>query len=96
MYVDKRIFDPLIAVRKQVDGMMEGRDDRFYYVTSESVTEGHPDKVCDQISDGILDAYLGKDPKSRVAIEAMASANTFNFNNLNSFTRTNSIIEQTK
>ena len=38
MYVDKRIFDPLIAVRKQVDGMMEGRDDRFYYVTSESVT----------------------------------------------------------
>ena len=56
--------------------MMEGRDDRFYYVTSESVTEGHPDKVCDQISDGILDAYLGKDPKSRVAIEAMASANT--------------------
>ena len=76
MYVDKRIFDPLIAVRKQVDGMMEGRDDRFYYVTSESVTEGHPDKVCDQISDGILDAYLEKDPKSRVAIEAMASANT--------------------
>ncbi|MCD8276670.1 methionine adenosyltransferase [Enterocloster citroniae] len=56
--------------------MMEGRDDRFYYVTSESVTEGHPDKVCDQISDGILDAYLEKDPKSRVAIEAMASANT--------------------
>ena len=56
--------------------MMEGRDDRFYYVTSESVTEGHPDKVCDQIPDGILDAYLGKDPKSRVAIEAMASANT--------------------
>ena len=55
-------------------GMMEGRDDRFYYVTSESVTEGHPDKVCDQIADGILDAYLEQDSKSRVAIEAMASA----------------------
>ena len=54
--------------------MMEGRDDRFYYVTSESVTEGHPDKVCDQIADGILDAYLEQDSKSRVAIEAMASA----------------------
>lgn len=49
---------------------------RTYFVTSESVTEGHPDKVCDQIADGILDAYLEKDPKSRVAIEAMASTNT--------------------
>lgn len=47
-----------------------------YYVTSESVTEGHPDKVCDQIADGILDAYLEQDPRSRVAIEAMVSANT--------------------
>jgi len=37
--------------------------------TSESVTEGHPDKMCDQISDAILDAYLGADPDSRVACE---------------------------
>lgn len=37
--------------------------------TSESVTEGHPDKVCDQISDAILDAFLAQDPKSRVAVE---------------------------
>ena len=37
--------------------------------TSESVTEGHPDKICDQISDGILDAILEKDPKARVACE---------------------------
>ena len=43
--------------------MMEGRDDRFYYVTSESVTEGHPDKVCDQISDGILGCISGKGSK---------------------------------
>ncbi len=37
--------------------------------TVESVTSGHPDKVCDQISDAILDAYLAQDPKSRVAVE---------------------------
>ncbi|MFM2184478.1 MAG: hypothetical protein RIS55_126 [Actinomycetota bacterium] len=41
--------------------------------TSESVTEGHPDKVCDQISDTILDAILEKDPKARVAVETMAT-----------------------
>lgn len=41
--------------------------------TSESVTEGHPDKVCDQISDAILDAYLAVDPNSRVACEVCAS-----------------------
>ncbi|MDO5037645.1 MAG: methionine adenosyltransferase [Tissierellia bacterium] len=41
--------------------------------TSESVTEGHPDKVCDQISDAILDAILEKDPGARVACETMAS-----------------------
>jgi len=37
--------------------------------TVESVTSGHPDKICDQISDAILDAYLAQDPKSRVAVE---------------------------
>lgn len=47
-----------------------------YLVTSESVTEGHPDKLCDQISDGILDCYLEQDPEARVAVEAMASKNT--------------------
>ena len=40
-----------------------------YVLTSESVTEGHPDKLCDQISDAILDAILGKDPYARVACE---------------------------
>jgi S-adenosylmethionine synthetase len=43
-----------------------------YLFTSESVTEGHPDKVCDQISDAILDAVLAADPKGRVACESMA------------------------
>jgi len=41
--------------------------------TSESVTEGHPDKICDQISDAILDALLTKDPESRVAVETLAT-----------------------
>ena len=41
--------------------------------TSESVTEGHPDKICDQISDSILDAMLEQDPKSRVAVETMVT-----------------------
>ena len=41
--------------------------------TSESVTEGHPDKICDQISDSILDAMLAQDPRSRVAVETMVT-----------------------
>lgn len=41
--------------------------------TSESVTEGHPDKICDQISDAILDAILEKDPQARVACETTVS-----------------------
>jgi S-adenosylmethionine synthetase len=44
-----------------------------YLLTSESVTEGHPDKLCDQISDAILDEHMSADPYSRVAVEAMAS-----------------------
>ena len=44
---------------------------RFF--TSESVTEGHPDKVCDQISDAILDAHLAQDPMARVACETIAT-----------------------
>src|SRR3979409_164124 len=39
------------------------------FITSESVTEGHPDKMCDQISDSILDAILAQDPEARVACE---------------------------
>ena len=46
---------------------------KSYLFTSESVTEGHPDKVCDQISDGILDAILREDPTGRVACETMVT-----------------------
>ena len=44
-----------------------------HYFTSESVTEGHPDKMCDQISDSILDAIIAKDPPARVAVEALTT-----------------------
>jgi S-adenosylmethionine synthetase len=45
-------------------------DAAHYLFTSESVTEGHPDKLCDQVSDAVLDAFLRQDPQSRVACEA--------------------------
>ena len=44
----------------------------YHLFTSESVSEGHPDKICDQISDAVLDAYLAQDPHARVACEAFA------------------------
>lgn len=48
---------------------------RPYLFTSESVSEGHPDKVCDRISDTVVDAYLSADPLSRVACETLATTN---------------------
>ena len=50
-----------------------GTPSKLRLFTSESVTEGHPDKICDQISDAILDALLAADPESRVAVETMAT-----------------------
>jgi len=50
--------------------------DRSFYFTSESVTEGHPDKLADQISDAVLDALLDQDPNSRVACEALLTTGT--------------------
>jgi len=46
-----------------------------YVFTSESVSEGHPDKVCDRISDAVVDAYLSADPHSRVAVETLSTTN---------------------
>jgi len=46
---------------------------RSYLFTSESVTEGHPDKICDQISDAVLDEFLKQDPDSRVAVETLTT-----------------------
>jgi S-adenosylmethionine synthetase len=53
-------------------GITELGPDEFLF-TSESVTEGHPDKICDQISDGVLDAVLTDDPTGRVACEALVN-----------------------
>jgi len=46
-----------------------------YTFTSESVSEGHPDKVCDRISDAVLDAFLSEEPEARVAAETFATTN---------------------
>ena len=52
---------------------MAGFADNEYLFTSESVTEGHPDKVADQISDGVLDAVMAEDPYGRVACETLVN-----------------------
>ena len=51
---------------------MRNRTGKWYF-TSESVTEGHPDKICDRISDSILDAMLEQDPGARVAVETLVT-----------------------
>src|SRR5690349_12311245 len=48
---------------------------KSYLFTSESVSEGHPDKVCDRISDSVVDAFLAADPESRVAVETLCTTN---------------------
>jgi S-adenosylmethionine synthetase len=48
---------------------------KSYLFTSESVSEGHPDKVCDRISDTVVDAFLAADPESRVAVETLCTTN---------------------
>jgi len=66
----------VISVVKLLDVIKQTRRGRMknkYLFTSESVTEGHPDKVCDQISDAILDEILKEDPAGRVACETMVT-----------------------
>ncbi|MDX1402639.1 MAG: S-adenosylmethionine synthetase N-terminal domain-containing protein, partial [Kiloniellales bacterium] len=46
-----------------------------FLFTSESVSEGHPDKVCDRVSDSIVDLFLAHDPLSRVAVETLSTTN---------------------
>src|ERR671916_2499984 len=59
--------------RSTVDEGMEAGSRTSHLFTSESVTEGHPDKISDQISDAILDAALGVDPRARVACETLVT-----------------------
>jgi S-adenosylmethionine synthetase len=58
----------LIELERKDDTVSKGR-----LFTSESVTEGHPDKICDAISDSVLDSLLAQDPRSRVAVETMVT-----------------------
>src|ERR671929_1625547 len=62
-----------VVSRSVVDEGMETGSRTSHLFTSESVTEGHPDKIADQISDTILDAALKSDPKARVACETMCT-----------------------
>jgi S-adenosylmethionine synthetase len=59
-----------------VSEIKPGRNGRPFVFTSESVTEGHPDKVCDFIADSVLDAYIGLDPKAHVACEVLCKSGT--------------------
>ncbi|MCK4495375.1 MAG: hypothetical protein KAU91_03435, partial [Candidatus Aminicenantes bacterium] len=59
----------LLSLQRRLIVSKEGR----HLFTSESVTEGHPDKVADQISDAVLDAILDKDPNGRVACETLVT-----------------------
>ena len=53
--------------------LFKRKQNMSYFFTSESVSEGHPDKVADQISDAILDAFLAQDPESKVACETLVT-----------------------
>jgi len=66
---------PLLPSARQRDVQPDGslRVTNDFLFTSESVSEGHPDKVADQISDAILDAVLAQDPRSRVAAETLCN-----------------------
>ena len=61
----------LKVIVKYKNKIMKNSQDNFIF-TSESVSEGHPDKVCDQISDAILDLFMFHDKNSRVACETLA------------------------
>ena len=70
-----RLFAPEIAC-DNLNGVMEKEmTDRTYLFTSESVSEGHPDKIADQISDAVLDAFLREDQKAKVACETLVADN---------------------
>src|SRR5271156_6339433 len=71
----KRTWGPRIALLPLEDTVLAHHDEKFLF-TSESVTEGHPDKIADQISDAVLDAVLTDDPTGRVACEVLVTTGT--------------------
>ena len=60
---------PFLGIKTVQKGIQKGRKMEKLLFTSESVTEGHPDKVCDAVSDAIFEACMEQDPMSRVACE---------------------------
>ena len=73
-----RLMKRLIAPRRRAGRIpfamyKEDYNMSHYLITSESVTEGHPDKICDQISDAVLDDILSKDPGAHVACETVCT-----------------------
>jgi len=69
-------LDEKMSKLSNLSAVTVGQAPRRYLFTSESVTEGHPDKVADQISDAILDAIIGQDPNARVDIETLMMKGT--------------------
>ncbi len=69
MFSMKGYTSTMVQARPQVGANLTFMTSPRYFFTSESVSEGHPDKMCDQISDAVLDAILAKDPNARVACE---------------------------
>uniref|UniRef100_A0A914WQQ4 S-adenosylmethionine synthase n=1 Tax=Plectus sambesii TaxID=2011161 RepID=A0A914WQQ4_9BILA len=63
-------MDPFNGDAQGVEAMNGNKQSRTFLFTSESVSEGHPDKMCDQVSDAVLDAHLAQDPHAKVACEA--------------------------
>jgi S-adenosylmethionine synthetase len=72
--VEERRFFVRSGGERPVSESKPGRNGRPFVFTSESVTEGHPDKVCDFIADSVLDAYIGLDPKAHVACEVLCKS----------------------
>lgn len=68
-HILNRTFEWMITISKVIEGGCKLMSENRRLFTSESVTEGHPDKICDQISDAILDEILKSDPNARVACE---------------------------
>ena len=73
LFLQNRLIRALIFVT--IAGGTVPVSKRNYLFTSESVSEGHPDKVCDRISDAVVDAFLAGDPQSRVAVETLTTTN---------------------
>ena len=64
-----------LEARDHQQAVLHKPGENSYLFTSESVSEGHPDKVCDRISDAVVDTFLASDPQSRVAVETLATTN---------------------